>query len=191
MTLLVLLAPSVATYITDQLRAMCNCGLSDYTIAGVPFWSDAQLQTILDKHRTEIYQRELSAVDELLGGVYNHIHYSLGDTFVESATFALYDSNYIAVTTGFTVDYALGLVTFTASTNGLPYFATFRSYDINRAASEVWRMKAGHFAQKVNMKAGNQSINLSDQMAQANQMAAYYAQQAGVRSISFERDDTC
>lgn len=191
MTLLVLLAPSVATYVTDQLRAMCNCGATDYTVNGVDYWTDTQLQTILNQYSVDTYQKELIPMDELLGGVYNYIHYSLGNTFIESATFALYDSNYIAVTTGFSVDYTLGLVTFTASTNGMPYYASFRSYDINRAASEVWRMKAAHFAQKVNMKAGNQSINLSDQMAQALQMAAYYSQQAGARSISFERDDTC
>lgn len=175
-----------------QLRAMCNAGLSDYTIAGIPYWSDAQLQTVLDKHRADVYQRELSVVDELLGGAYLYKHYSIGDTFIESGdNFTLYDSNYNAVTTGFTVDYALGLVTFTNSTDGMPYFATYRTYDVNAAASDIWRSKAAHFAEMVNFRAGNQSVNLSDKVKQALQMADYYGNLRIMRSISLERSDTC
>jgi len=175
-----------------QLRAMCNAGISDYTIAGIPYWSDAQLQTVLDRHRTDIFQRELSVVDELLGGAYNYTHYSIGDTYLESgANFYLFDENYNQITTGFTVDYILGLVTFTASTNGLPRYATYRTYDINAAASEVWRSKAAHFAEMVNFRAGNQSVNLSDKVKQALQMADYYGNLRQIRSISLERSDTC
>lgn len=193
MSLLVLLSPSgIDIAIGTQLRTMCNVGTTDYTVNGVSYWSDAQLQVVLDRHRTDIFQRELSVVDELIGGAYNYTHYSIGDTFIESgATFTLYDSNYNVVTTGFTVDYALGLVTFTASTNGMPYFASYRTYDINAAASDVWRQKAAHFAEMVNFRAGNQSVNLSDKSKQALAMADYYGNLRQMRSISLERSDTC
>jgi len=175
-----------------QLRAMTNSGASDYTIAGFPYWSDAQLQAVLDRHRTDVYQRELSVVDELLAGAYSYKHYSIGDTFIESGdVFTLYDSTYTAVTTGFTADYSLGLITFDTSTNGMPYFATYRTYDINAAASEVWRSKAAHFAEMVNFRAGNQSVNLSDKSKQALAMADYYGNLRQMRSISLERSDTC
>ena len=65
--------------IVIQLRAMTNCGTTDYTINGVSYWTDAQLQVVLDKHRTDVYQRELTAIDELFGGVYSYTHYSIGE----------------------------------------------------------------------------------------------------------------
>ena len=179
-------------YILTQLRAMTNSGETDYTIDDVSYWSDAQLQAVLDKHRTDVYQKELTAIDELLGGIYSYNHYSIGDTYIESGvSFTLYDSTYNTVTTGFTVDYTLGLVTFTAPTNGLPYYATYRTYDINATASEIWRSKAAHFAEMVNFRAGNQSVNLSDKVKQALAMADYYGNLRQIRSVSLERSDTC
>lgn len=175
-----------------QLRGMCSAGTTDYTIGTTSYWTDDQLQSILDLHRTDIFQKELMVADEFIDGMYEYIHFSLGNKFIESGDqFTLYDFYHNEITTGFTVDYALGLVTFDAPTNGMVFYATYRTYDINSAASDVWKQKAGHYADKVTIKAGNQSVNLSDQMAHALQMASYYAMQAGPRSISFEREDTC
>lgn len=180
--------------IISQLRAMCGAGVNDYVIAGNPYWSDAQLQTILDKHRFDAYSRQVIPVEEMATGLLSTTRYYLGNHNIESGdtVFWIADSvgNKVA-TTDYTVDYNLGLVTFDTNTNGLSYYATYHSFDINAAASEVWRQKASHYADQVTFKAGNQSVNLSDKLAQALQMASYYAMQSGARSISFERDDTC
>lgn len=178
-----------------QLRGMCNAGVNDYTIAGVPYWSDAQLQTILDEYRSDFYEQECAPVMETSSGVLSTTRYYLGNHNIESGTgvFWIQDATgtKFTETTDYSVDYSTGLVTFTASTDGLFYFATYRSYDLNRAAADVWKQKAAYLAQKVTFKAGNQSVNLSDQYKQAMQMADYYSQRAGARSISFERSDTC
>jgi len=180
--------------IISQLRAMCGAGVNDYVIAGNPYWSDAQLQTILDKHRFDGYSQEILPVMEMSTGVLSTTRYYIGNHNIESGTgvFWIADSVGNTVSTAsYSVDYNLGLVTFTANTAGLAYFATYHSFDINSAASEVWRQKASHYADQVTFKAGNQSVNLSDKLAQALQMASYYAMQSGARSISFERSDTC
>lgn len=175
-----------------QLRAMCNAGTADYTVSGVSMWTDLQLQNILDLNRSDYYEKPIYPVEEYIGGVITR--YYLGDHNVESGTavFSIKDAAGAkkAETTDYTVDYSLGLVTFNADTLGVNYYATYRAYDLNSAAAAVWRQKAAHYADMYTFKAGNQSVNKSDLIAQALQMAAYYSQQAGARSISIERSDT-
>ena len=180
--------------IIAQLRGMTNAGTSDYTINSVAYWSDQQLQDILDKHRFDGYSQEVVPVMEMSTGELSTTRYYLGDHNIESGTDVFWISDSVGNkidTANYSVDYNLGLVTFTANTAGLYYFATYHSIDINAAAAEVWKQKAAYLAQKVTFKAGNQSVNLSDQYKQAMQMADYYSQRAGARSISFERSDTC
>ena len=180
--------------VISQLRAMCGAGVNDYVIAGNPYWSDAQLQTILDKHRFDGYSQEILPVMEMSTGVLSTTRYYIGNHNIESGIGVFWIADSVGNTVSaasYSVDYNLGLVTFTANTAGLVYFATYHSFDINAAASEVWRQKASHYADQVTFKAGNQSVNLSDKLAQALQMASYYAMQSGARSISFERSDTC
>ena len=179
--------------IIAQLRGMTNTGTTDYTVNSVAYWSDQHLQDVLDKHRFDGYSQEVSPVMEMSTGVLSTTRYYLGEHNIESGTdvFWIADSvGNVVSAASYSVDYNLGLVTFTANTSGLAYYATYHSFDICAAASEVWTKIASHCTGMVTFKAGNQSVNLSDKLAQALQMASYYAMQSGARSISFERNDT-
>ncbi len=176
-----------------QLRGMCNAGVNDYTIAGVPYWSDAQLQTILDTHRLDVYEKQIYPVDEMLSGSPSTTRYYLGDHHIESGTvFWVQDAigNRKTETTDYSVDYSLGLVTFTTDTKATDYYATYRSYDLNLAAADVWKSIAAHCASMFSFSAGGQNVSKSDLIAHALQMASYYSQQAGPHSISIDRSDT-
>lgn len=179
------------TYILTQLRSMTDCGTATYTINGTSYWSDLQLQAVLDKYRHDVYESQLHPVDEYTSGTLSTTKYYIGNSFIESGTnFVLKDSSYNVVSTGFDVDYQLGLVTFTSDTEGLHYYATYRFYDILRAAADIWAQKAAHYAGMFTFKAGNNSVNKGDLMKQAMMMADLYRQQAGARSIDLERTDT-
>jgi len=176
------------------MRGMCNAGTADYTAGTATYWSDQNLQDTLDRWRFDAYSVQISPVMEMSTGELSTTRYYLGEHNIESGTDVFWVSDSVGnkvAAASYSVDYNLGLVTFTANTAGLAYYATYHSFDINAAASEVWRQKASHYADQVTFKAGNQSVNLSDKLAQALQMASYYAMQSGARSISFERSDTC
>ena len=53
--------------IVDTLRGMTDAGVNDYTIAGVPYWSDAQVQRVLDRHRNDFRFVAAQAVPEYPG----------------------------------------------------------------------------------------------------------------------------
>jgi len=183
------------TNIISTLRGMTNAGTADYSIAGASYWSDDQLQNCLDKYRSDYYEREISPVDEYTGGIPTTTRYYVGSFNIESGTAVFWIQNSqgtkLTETTDYTVDYSLGLVTFNADTDGQRYFATYRSYDLNGAAAEVWRMKAGHYADMYSFSAGGHNIQKSALIRQALEMASYYSQSRGARSIELTRDDLC
>lgn len=185
MTLLILLAPSVIDLaIIDQIRAMTNCGTNDYTINGTNYWTDAQLHGVLDRYKREVYQRELKPISENIAGVLSTTRYKIGNTDIESTgSMVLYDNAYNVITTGFTVDYAQGLIIFNANTNGLTYFASYRTYDLNAAAADIWYQKAAHASELVDHETDNHKIKRSHVSTAMLKMAQKYEAMASV-SIS-------
>jgi len=183
------------TTLISTLRGMTNAGTADYTIAGSSFWTDDQLQNYLDKYRSDFYEREMTVVDEYTGGVPSTLRYYIGSFNIESGTAVFWiqdaEGTKLTETTDYTVDYALGLVTFNADTDSKEYYATYRSYDLNGAAAEIWRMKAAHYADMFTFSAGGQSVQKGALIKQALEMAKYYSQARGARSIELTRDDLC
>jgi hypothetical protein len=157
------------------LRAMTNCGATDYTVNGVSYWTDAQLQVVLDRYKHEVYQRQLQPISENVAGVLSTTKYKIGDTNIESTgSLTLYDNTYTAVTTGFTVDYAQGLVTFTANTNGARYFVSYRTYDLHAAAADVWYQKAAHASEMIDFSTDGHSIKRAHVATMCMKMAQKY-----------------
>lgn len=190
--------PTARTGMSDiisTLRGMTGAGVGDYNINGLYYWSDKQLQDILDKYRTDYYEREMSVVDEYTGGSPTTTKYYVGSFNIESGTAVFWVQNAEGTkateTTDYTVDYALGLVTFNADTDSKEYYATYRSFDLNGAAAEIWRMKAAHYADMFTFSAGGQSVQKGALIKQALEMAKYYSQARGARSIELTRDDLC
>lgn len=161
----------------SELRMMADCGADDYTIAGVPFWTDAQLQKILDNHRTELKWEEMTAQEE---GDGTYLDYSIGYGNLEQTTggtaiFIVQDLNGAAVSSSsYSVDYARGVVTFNADTTGTAYYVTGRYYDMQGAAAEVWRKKQGHYASAVDFSTKVHNIRRSQLWEHAKERAEHY-----------------
>ena len=182
--------------IISTFRGMTNAGTADYTGGTATYWTDDQLQDVLDKHRSDFYHREMQSVGEYsTAGAVVTTRYYLGSFNVESGTAVFYIQNAegttLTETTDYTIDYSLGLVTFVSNTSGLDYFATYRSYDLNRAAAEVWRMKAAHYASFFNFSTHGHSIHKGELRKYALEMADYYTQAGGARGVDLDRSDTC
>lgn len=180
-----------------ELRGMTSAGTADYTVAGAAYWTDDQLQAILDKHRTEVVSDQLVHINEYQGGALSVTRYyshfgNFEQTTGGTAIFVLQDGTHNAVASSeYAVDYTRGEITFDAPTGGLPYYLTGRSYDLNRAAADVWTQKAGQVAiASFSWSTDNMRVDKSGLRKEAVDMAQYYRGLAGPTSIDLNRSDT-
>ena len=190
--------PGLVDLITE-LRSMTDASASDYSLGGLPYWTDLQLQAVLDKHRTEIKFLEMdTSPDAPVGGNVQYHDYTVGWGNLEQTTggtlvFIVQDvlGNSVPLAS-YTPDYQRCLVTFAVNTLGLTYFVTARSYDLDGAAAEVWRKKQVHYHTAINFITDNQSLSRESLFSHAREMAAYYESigRKGMSSIQMVRDDT-
>jgi hypothetical protein len=181
--------------IISDLRGMTDAGPDDYELSGVPYWTDAQLQRILDNHRTEIRGLEIIPEQEFDGSYkfypvgYSNIEQTTGGT----AIFYVQDVDGNNLSSAlYSVDYQRGVVTFVDDTLGTPYWVTGRAYDLDGAAGEIWRRKQSHYAAAVDFSTKVHNISRSQLFAHAKEMAEHYSSLCshGFGSMDVMRSDT-
>jgi hypothetical protein len=184
----------------SELRSMANAGASDYTVAGVPYWTDAQLQRILDNHRVDLRWNEMETMPGTPDGSgdLDYLEYSIGYGNLEQTTggtaiFMVQDINGNAVDASeYSVDYQRGVVTFNADTEGFTYWVTARSYDLEGAAGDVWKRKQGHYHTAINFSSDNNSMSREALYQHAKEMADFYSSlgEEGMTTVDVMRSDT-
>jgi hypothetical protein len=187
---------SMADLITN-LRSLTNAGALEYTVAGNPFWTDKQLQTVLDRHVTYIRDEVLRPLETIsAGGSTSYFDYQSSYRFLESTVggtsrFIVKDETYTAIgTAAYTVDYPRGFVTFGTTTTGLTRYLTGYSYDLNAAAADVWSQKAAHYVTSYDVQTDNHGLKRSQIIQNCLTMAKNYSSGAMVFSVSVDRSDT-
>lgn len=177
--------------LVGQIRIMADAGTADYTAGTVVMWTDDQLQTMLDRNMTEFYREPTVPVityDAANTPVYK-THW-LPYQYIEGGTaFVLQTADGGSVSASYSLDYANGKLTFTSNQGGTVYYATGRYYDVNLAASEVWRQKAANAAKYYSFSTDNHRFDRAALMKQFMEMSKYYAAQAGPQVGSLERGD--
>jgi hypothetical protein len=179
-----------------NLRSLTNAGALEYTVAGNPYWTDKQLQTVLDRHVTNIRDEVLRPIETIeAGGSTSYYDYQSSYRFLESTSggtsrFILKDETYAALgTAAYTVDYPRGLITFGTTTAGLTRYLTGFSYDLNAAAADVWSQKAAHYVTAYDVSTDNHSLKRSQIIQGCLTMAKEYASGSQVFSVSIDRGD--
>lgn len=180
----------------DTLRGMAAAGEDDYTIGSTSYWTDEQVQQALDRHRVDVTRELMTPVEEYSGGTVVWKQYltwrenweaSSGGT----AIFTVQDASGVTVSGSlYSVDYARGVVEFATSTGGNSYYVTGRTYNLNAAAADIWRMKAAHFAGQFSFSTDNMRVDKGALMANAQRMAQYYDGMAGPVTAAIYRSDT-
>lgn len=185
------------TNLIAELRGMCNAGSADYTINGVAYWTDDQLQSILDRNKTEVIDERLVAVSEDLGGTTSYTRYYSRHGNYEATTggsliFVVKNSSYTAVgTASYTPDYYTGEIVFSSNTAGSAYYLTGRSYDLDAAAADVWDRKASQITSAAySWSTDNMRVDKTAMRKEAVEMARYYRGMAGPSSLNLSRGDT-
>lgn len=185
-------------YIITELRGMTNAGTADYTIAGSAYWTDDQLQAVLDDHRTEVTDEVMFFAEDNTGGTITTTRYYSSYGWFEQTTggsliFTIKDGTHALVGTASwsSVDYRTGRVVFTADTNEATRYLSGRSYDVYAAAADVWRRKASQVTSaSYSWSTDNMSVNKGQMRAEYLKMADYYSTQGGVTSVQIRRSDT-
>lgn len=181
----------------NRLRALCNAGTADTTVAGTTFWSDDQLQDRLDETRIEWRSMALEAIPTA-DNPHQYFDYAfpavVGKYFEEAGTgsgFAVRDASENVVTSSlYTVNYEARLVTFNANQNSASYSVDLRSYSLYEAAAGIWREKAAFTSNKVTWSSDNHKIDAGAQYDRCMQMAKEMQRKAGaIKSGRFFRDD--
>lgn len=189
-------ARTTMTELIATLRGLTNAGTADYTIGTVNFWSDDELQRVLDRHRRDFFHEDVVPAEEYSGSTAIYKTYYSARKNVETtdggtAVFYLEDGTGTkAGTANYTADYANGVFTFTADQKGTAYYATGREYDVNGAAADIWRMKAAQAAAGAfNWSSDNHSIHRKDVIDNYRSLAEYYDGMAWPVIVQIRRGD--
>ena len=193
------MARTTMAYLIEELRGMGNAGTADFTVGTVSYWSDDQLQNILDRRRYDVYREELQMIPKHIGSgtVEYYEHMSRYEMFEETSggSAIFYIENSIGTDQGtalWTADYRAGKVTFLANTDGTAYYLTGRVFDLNGAAADVWRKKAVQVAASssgFDWSTDNMSMKRSQQVSQARDMVGYYDGLAWPKTAVMYRGD--
>jgi len=168
------------------LRGMTNAGTADYTVGSATFWSDDQLQAVMDRYVTPIRDEVISGIPIMAGGTVNYLDYQSNNRFFEStdggtARFVIRDIGGTAQgTANWSADYEKGLISFTADTKGTAYFLTGFSYDVYAAAADVWYQKAAHASEMIDFSTDGHSIKRGHVATMCMKMAQRYESMASV-----------
>ena len=186
-----------------RLRGLTNAGTADFSIAGTSYFTDNQLQDVLDANVTLVENQAITWLPDTIGGGSIEWHRALTGyrDFEEAdsgtAQWALRDAQgTLQGTANYTPNYVSGELNFTADQGGTIYYLTARSYDLNNAAADIWQRRQSYYADWVDISSDDQrfawqqafehAVKMEEQMrARGGQNAA----RGAMRSSVFMRTD--
>jgi len=162
----------------DTVRGFANAAPDEWTISTdtslVEYWSDEEIQRVLDRHKREYIHELMDAQPTYESGTTVFKQYLLGVGNVESGTAVFKIEDTAGTVTGYTVDYTRGIATFLTDQSGKAFYWSGFAYDLNAAAADIWRMKASHVAGLVDFSTDGHSVKRSQQAQAYLNMANYY-----------------
>lgn len=184
------MARATMSDLITKLRGKTNAGTADFTVAGETYFTDDQLQSVLDQHQMHsefLNMTAVAATGESLAITYKR--YETGLTDWENLPTIQDENGDTLGTATYSFDANTGVVTFEDDTEGLARYITGNVYNVDRAAAQVWRDKAAFVAAGFDFSTDNHSVKRSQVYNQYIASAQFYDNQAGPRQVSFYRSD--
>ena len=188
-------ARSGMTNLIQTMRGMCDLGTVDYTVSGSAYWTDDQIQTVMDSHRIDIWREPMAIIENYTsGGTAVYKHYQSEYTNYEETTggtdiFYIEETDGDNITTGWSADYQRGHITFTDDTYGSVYYLTGRSFDLNASAADIWRRKASHYGASFSFSTDNHRVDKGALIQNALRMSEVYNRMCGPITTTIHRSD--
>lgn len=181
----------------SKVRTLAGAGTADYTLAGATYWTDDQVEDVLDAQRVDWREIALLARPEYssTGDQEYHDYYipaQLGAHWEGAGSASIWTVREAGVAVGtalYTADLNNRRIRFTADQAGAAYTLDASSYNVHQAASDIWRRKAAYYAESVDWQTDGHRVSASQLAQQCREMADYYADQSGVQSVPLVRND--
>ena len=183
----------------SRVRQDAHAGTADHTVGGVVYWSDDQLQDLLDRTRETHKRVPLYSEPEYVDGANVYLEYPLPDAmeWIErqgtDSGWALRDGDGSAIGTAtYSVNYGARMVTFDADTNNDIYYLDARTYDMYSVVADVWDSKAGFYESNVDWSSDNHRVSNSQKWSHAKAMAEKFRKmgKSAIQLIQRVRVDT-
>lgn len=181
----------------SAMRRFTNAGTADATVNGVAYWTDDQLQEILDRYRQDFYHVPMLPVPEMTtDGSTQWTTYRLPDQakYIEEydseSIFRVYKADGTnAGTADYTVNYERRVIEFDADQQNVTWYVDFSAFNVNRAAAEVWESKAAFVVDNVDWSSDNHRISASQEYEHCMKQAARFKAMAGTNVSKMTRSD--
>lgn len=180
----------------DTVRGFANAAPDEWEVTSgssiVTYWSDDEIQRVLDRHKVEHIHAPLEPVTSYSGGSAVVLQYRTGIGNIEGGTAVFKVEDVAGTVSDYTADYTRGIVTFSTDQSGKTFYWSGFSYDLYAAAADIWRMKASHVAGLVDFSTDGHSVKRSQQAQQYLNMSQYYQSRSaseGVQTSRIVRND--
>ena len=180
----------------DTVRGFANAAPDEWEVTSdssiVTYWSDDEIQRVLDRHKVEYIHELMDAQPTYESGTTIYKRYLLGVANVESGTAVFKVEDVAGTVSDYTADYTRAIVTFATDQSGKTFYWSGFAYDLYAAAADIWRMKASHVAGLVDFSTDGHSVKRSQQAQQYLNMSQYYQSRSaseGVQTSRIVRND--
>jgi hypothetical protein len=159
-----------------RVRSLANAGTAEYTVGGDTYWTDQQIQDILDGNSQFIVDSRLHWQEQDVSGT--SVYYTAQAAYRDfeeadsgTARWAVRDGpGNLQSTANYTADYRSGRITWSANQDGTIYYLTAYTYDVHAAAADIWQQRMAHFSDWYDFRADNQSFSRSQAFEHAQKM---------------------
>lgn len=180
----------------ERVRVLTDAGTAEHTLLGVNYYSDVHIQERLDRQRMDVYREPLTVQVEYSGAtaIYKRYYFPTPDVErADSGSAAWLVENYQGSAIGtanYTPYYDAQYVEFATNTEGSAYYLTYRTYDIERVAAQVWREKATYVSSSATeISTDNHTIKRGDLRKAYLDNAASFEKRAKPKTVRWVRDD--
>lgn len=180
------MARATMAEIIAEVRRLSNVGTADSTVGGVTYWTDDQIQDVIDKHVREFRRTTLSPLSSYIDGQTIYKDYPIPIKNTDYRIEREGSGGGFAIRTGtgttapeYTVSWSRGIVSFTADTGGDAFYLDCRAYNIWSAIADIFEAKAAMVSGGVDWSTDNHDIKASQEYAHYMAMAERYRKMAG------------
>jgi hypothetical protein len=180
------------TNLIQTVRELSNAGSAEFVVGSASYFSDDHIQASLDNNRRDFQFEPMEVYPEQVAGsiVYKEFR-TYENTEAGTLFYLQYAGGTVVGTALYSVDNVRGVVTFTNDTVGTAFYVTGRTYDVNMAASEIWKRKASNVANQVDWSSDNHSVKNSQVFQFYTKQAEYFASMGKQNTVSIYRGDMC
>ena len=191
--------------LTD-LRRMTDTAVGAYTVNSVSYWTDDQLEEIMQGFAVDYDTVPLMSIPQYYNGTWEHRKYRIPkslpvwleyftpaqltanqalaaeDQLDEDVSFYVVDVEGVVVDSS-TYTYHKGrrTIEFAADTNVTQYYLRVIGYNLNEIAAQVWYDKAAHRVELVDWRGGDHQVKEDQEWKHCMEMAQHYSRYSGMR----------